>query len=455
MMRLNSSFRDPSGFVFTKEGSIYRQVNLVYKPDYDHLMSSGLYEKLVTKKLLVEHQEVNDFGLEPETFYKCIKPDQIPFISYPYEWSFSQLKRAALVTLRIQKLALEYNMTLKDASAFNVQHLGFKPIFIDTLSFAKYEEDTPWVAYRQFCQHFLAPLALLAYCDTSLHKLSRVHLDGVPLPLASKLLPRWTYLKPGIFFHLHLHARMQKRYQSANEATYKQHLTKKKLSLLIDSLEDSIKSINWKPEGTEWGSYYDHTNYTSTAFDAKTTYISDAIDRYQPQVVWDIGGNTGRFSRIASERGIHTICFDIDEAAVEKNYREVVDKQESNILPLILDVSNASPGLGWFFDERKSLVERGPADMTIAMALIHHLTIGGNAPFAMVAGFFATFSKILVIEFVPKDDSQVQKLLASRKDIFTDYNQTSFETAFSKYFKIKEQKKVDDSKRIMYTMERL
>lgn len=453
-MRLNSSFRDPSGFVFTKDSTIYRQVNRVYKSDYDHLMGSGLYKKLVAKKLLVAHQEVHDFGPEPETFYKCIKPEQIPFISYPYEWSFSQLRRAALITLRIQKLALEHDMTLKDASAFNVQHLGFKPIFIDTLSFTKYEEDTPWVAYRQFCQHFLAPLALLAYSDTSLYKLSRVHLDGVPLPLASKLLPRWTYLKMGLLFHLHLHARMQKRYQSANKATYKQRLPKKKLLLLIDSLEDSIKSINWKPEGTEWGDYYEHTNYSATAFDAKTTSISEAIDTYQPKTVWDIGGNTGRFSRIASERGISTICFDIDEAAVEKNYRETVEKQETHLLPLILDVSNASPGLGWMFDERKSLVERGPADMTIAVALIHHLTIGGNAPFSMVARFFATFSKVLVIEFVPKDDSQVQKLLASREDIFTEYNQTSFEAAFSKDFEIKAQRKVEDSKRIMYTMER-
>jgi len=184
-----SSFRDPSGVLFVRDGSIFRQVNTIYKDNYDHLMNSGIYETLVADKLLIPHEEVDIEGVNPDLAYKIIKPELIPFISYPYEWSFSQLKDAALATLRIQKRSVDFGMSLKDCSAYNIQFRNGKPVFIDTLSFEKYHEGQPWVAYRQFCQHFLAPLALMSCRDVRLNQLLRVYIDGVPLDLASSLLP--------------------------------------------------------------------------------------------------------------------------------------------------------------------------------------------------------------------------------------------------------------------------
>jgi hypothetical protein len=210
--QLSASFRDPSGFLFSRGGALYRQVNRKYQQEYARLMESGLYEKLVKAGLLIPHTEVNQAPAEAENAYKVIQPERVAFISYPYEWSFGQLKDAALATLSVQKRALKRGMSLKDASAYNIQFVHGKATLIDTLSFETYKEGQPWVAYRQFCQHFLAPLALMALRDVRLSQLLRVYIDGVPLDLASELLPWNTRLNFGLLTHIHLHAGAQKKY---------------------------------------------------------------------------------------------------------------------------------------------------------------------------------------------------------------------------------------------------
>ena len=207
-----SSFRDPSGFLFYKNNLIYRQVNISYKENYDHLMESGLYKILINKKLLIPHREVDASSLSDRKSYKTIKPELIPFISYPYEWSFSQLKNAALTAIKIQKYSLDFGMSLKDCSAYNIQFFNGKPIFIDTLSFEKFKPNKPWIAYRQFCQHFLAPLALMSCKDIRLNQLFKIYIDGIPLDLASSLLPIKTYFKFFLLTHIHLHAKSQKHF---------------------------------------------------------------------------------------------------------------------------------------------------------------------------------------------------------------------------------------------------
>ena len=211
-LQLPSSFRDPSGFLFQQDGIIYRQVNLVCKDNYDHLMDSGLYQALINDNLLIPHEEADIEPLVPERAYRTIKPEVIPFVSYPYEWCFSQLKDAALTTLKVQRKALDFGMSLKDCSAFNIQFRKGRPVFIDTLSFEKYREGQPWVAYRQFCQHFLAPLALMGYKDVRLNQLFRVYIDGLPLDFTSCLLPWRTRLRFSLLSHLHLHARSQEHF---------------------------------------------------------------------------------------------------------------------------------------------------------------------------------------------------------------------------------------------------
>lgn len=453
--KLHSSFRDPDGFLFFKGPDLYRQVNQTYQKNYDLLMDSGLYATLLKASLLVPHEEVSDLlAPEPALAYKVIQPLRLPFISYPYEWSFSQLKDAALLTLEIQKEALNHGLTLKDCSAYNVQFLDGKPLFIDSLSFEAYQEGSPWNAYRQFCQHFLAPLALMRLTDIRLSQLLRVYIDGIPLDLASQLLPLKSRFNLALLIHIHFHAKTQKNYEDKPDAqASKAKVSKMAMAGLIDNLETAIRKMEWVPSGTEWGNYYQNTNYTGDAFQQKRKLVADFIQLLAPKTVWDLGGNMGEFSRVASEQDIFTVSFDIDPAAVEKNYRLIQKTQDKNLLPLILDLTNPSPGIGWGNMERDSVSQRGPVDTAMALALIHHLAISNNLPLEKIAAWLSQICRSLIIEFVPKADSQVKKLLSTRVDIFQNYTQNGFEAAFSQYFIIKAQVPIQGSERTLYAMQ--
>lgn len=452
MRREPASFRDPSGHIFYNGNKVFRHVSKKYKDNYDLFMSSGFYEKLVEKDSLIPHKEVSP--LDPKsTAYKTIEVKKINFISYPYEWSFSQLKDAALLTLEIQQLAIEHGMSLKDASAYNVQFVEGKPLFIDSLSFEKYEIGKPWVAYKQFCQHFLGPLILMSKVDVRLQQLLKHYIDGLPLDLVSRLLPKKSYLKPSLLTHIHIHAKSQNKY--ANTAKVKSRpVSKFALLGIVHSLESAVKSLKWNPKGTEWGEYYTFTNYSDSSFKYKRKVIEEFIAKSKPKTVWDLGANDGLFSRIASTQDIQTVAFDIDPIAVEKNYKQVKEHKETTMLPILSDLTNPSPSIGWFHRERQSLVNRSQADMVFALALIHHMAISNNVPLEMLAEFFASLGKSLVIEFVPKADSKVKILLATRPDIFDQYNEQDFEKIFSKNFKIEDKKKISGTKRTLYLMKR-
>jgi len=453
--KISSSFRDPSGFIFLSQNILYRQINFSYKNHYEHLINSGLLKLLTEKELLISHKEINLNQKFPLEAYKIIQPETIPFISYPYEWCFSQLKDAALTTLQIQKYALEFGMTLKDASAYNIQFKNGKPILIDTLSFEIYEEGKPWIAYRQFCQHFLASLALMAYRDVRLEKLLQTNIDGIPLDLASSLLPIRSFLSPSLFAHIHLQSKIQHNLENKTNQSKTYFLNKKGLLALIDNLTSLVSSLQWTLKNTEWANYYKETNYSLEAFDDKKKIIKNFLNNINPQQAWDIGGNTGIFSRIASTKGIKTICLDSDPVAVEKNYLEMKASQEKNIFPIILDIINPSPAIGWANKERNSLQERGPADTIFALALIHHLVITYNIPLLNIAKFFSEIGTSLIIEFIPKEDSQIQRMLKTSIKTFDNYNQKYFEEIFKKYFSIQIIKPIKDSKRILYYMEKI
>jgi len=452
---LSSSFRDPSGHLFRQEGLLFRQVNVSYKDNYDTLMGSGLYEELVAAGLMVPHEKAHIDAPDPRRAYLVIKPEIVPFISYPYEWCFGQLKDAALATLEIQRRALGSGMSLKDSSAYNIQFFEGKPVLIDTLSFEKYEEGCPWIAYGQFLRHFLAPLALMRYKDMSLSQLLRIHIDGIPVGLASTLLPALTRFRPSLFLNLHLLARSEKRYADKPvDVESARRVSKKSLLALIEGLRSAVARLKWEPEGTVWADYYDETNYSEEGLVEKGRLVGEFLDHAAPGTVWDLGANTGLFSRIASERGALVVSIDNDPACVERNYLDCIKVDEKNILPLVIDLSNPSSGIGWENRERMSLEERGPADAALALALIHHLAIANNVPLGMAAKFFSRVCEWLIIEFVPKTDSQVQRLLSSREDIFEDYTQETFEAEFSRLFTIEESVRIPSSKRTLYLMRR-
>jgi hypothetical protein len=338
------SFRDPSGHVFTLDGQVFRHINECYASTYEQVRQSGLYEALVDARLLVAHTEVEAPAGYPDPCYRILQPERIPFVSYPFEWSFSQLKSAALLTLRVQRLAIERGLTLKDASAYNVQFRGVDPVHIDTLSFQLWRDGTPWVAYRQFCQHFLGPLALMSFCDVRLGQLLRIHLDGVPLDLVGRLLPWSSILRPSLLMHLHLHARAQTRHGRSAGPAAPASFGRRAMLGLLDSLEGAVDGMAERGANGPWTDYYDRTNYSAAAMTDKQRAVVDYLQRVQAPVVWDLGANTGLFSQLAAEEGAYTIAFDGDPTAVERHVAGCRARGDRRVLPLVMDFANPTGG---------------------------------------------------------------------------------------------------------------
>lgn len=499
-----SSFRDPDGFVFARDGVVYRQVNKSHRERYDHLLASGLYEALVGAGLLVAHEEVDaDLAPEPPA-YKVLRPEPVPFISYPYEWCVGQLRDAALATLRIQGIALDHGAWLRDASAYNIQFRRGRPLLIDTLSFAPREPDAPWPAYRQFCEHFLAPLALMSRVDVRLGQLLRSQIDGIPLDLASELLPGRTRLRPGLQLHVHAHARSQARHQEREttragqtqetgeaKAGRRGTVGDRALRGLIDSLTGAVRKLDWSPPPSVWRDYDELGSYEATAFQHKTELVETFLDDTQPETVWDLGANTGYFSRLAAGKGAATVSLEADPSAVEVGYQRLDEQaarapgseaqgdrvgasrsqsgraqgggpasegqasdapRPGEVLPLLVDLANPSPAQGWQHAERRSLAERGPADLALALALVHHLAIGNNVPLPRILAYLRTLCARLVIEWVPKHDPRVQTLLSGREDVFGQYTQEAFEDAARQGFTIERREAIRESDRVLYLL---
>jgi ribosomal protein L11 methylase PrmA len=446
------SYRDPAGFVFRRAGTVYRQIDASFADDWEHYLASGLYDRLVEAGLVLAHEDAEpELAAEPPA-WRVIRPEQLELISYPYEWSFSQLQDAALLTLRAQALATEAGMTLRDASAYNVQFQRGSPVLIDSLSFERAEADQPWGPYRQFCEHFLAPLALMSRVDIRLGGLLRDHLEGIPLDLAARLLPGRTRLSFGLGPHVHLHARAQRQHadDNADGGEAGATMSAKRLATLIESLRDTVSGLSWEPEGTAWADYADHTSYDDAATAAKVAAVEEALQVVAGHRAWDLGANTGRYSRVAAEAGYHVVALDIDPAAVERGYRALRADGREDITPLLADITDPSPPLGWGSAERAGLLERIDADVILALALVHHLAIGSNVPLPMIAALFARLAPHAVVEFVPKNDAMAQRLLASRRDVFDDYSIDGFRAAMNECFSTVSETPIEGTARTLF-----
>jgi len=447
--RESSSFRDPAGYIYYEDNKVYRKIFKCYFKQYDHLMKSGLYDKLTLNKLLVKHKEI-----ERNNDYIVIEVEKIPFISYPYEWCFEQIKDASLLTLKINKLALEYGMILKDASGFNVQFLRGMPIFIDTLSFDFYEEGAPWGAYGQFIRHFMGPVLLMKYVDERLNCLLSNYIDGIPVDITNAILKnrgRFTATQ-----HIKWHSKAISNYNDSDKEAKVLNMPKAKLIQMIEMMERQINKLDRNERSTEWGDYYNHTNYDDEADKVKIKLVKEYLNKInfnKEDVLFDIGSNDGKFSRIATDK-VNVISFDIDTNCINNNYNKVKINNETKILPLFMDVTNPTPDIGFGLNERMSINKRGNVKGVMALALIHHIAISNNVFFDDIASWFAKLGENLIIEFVPKEDSQVKKLLKTRKDIFDWYDIEHFEESMLKYFSIVKKDKIKNSERTIYLMRR-
>ena len=293
-------------------------------------------------------------------------------------------------------------MSLKDASAFNIQFVAGRPLLIDTLSLEKYREGTPWIAYRQYCEHFLAPLALMARRDIRLGQLFKNYVDGLPLDLASRLLPSSTWLRPALLIHIHLHAKSQRKYATKKRGRTAAKISRRGYLGLLDSQKSATLAQNYKLKASDWTEYYSDNNYTDKASDHKKTLVRDFIQEVKPRTTWDLGANDGTFSRMAGDQGSLTISIDADLASVEANYQRCRRENRGNVLPLCVDLTNPTPALGWAGEERMTLLTRGKPDLVLALALIHHLAIGNNTPLERIAEFLAQVSRHLGYRVCPK-----------------------------------------------------
>lgn len=450
------SWRDPSGFVFRRDGVVYRQIAPSFEAEWT-AYTGKLHAGLVKRgAVLAFDEQPLDLALDPATAWKVIKPEQLDLISYPYEWSFGQLKDAALLTLDLQLAALDAGMTLRDASAYNIQLRGTAPVLIDSLSFEPHEAGQPWVAYRQFCEHFLAPLALMSIRDVRMARMLRASVDGIPLDLAAELLPGRSKARFGLLTHLFLHARAQRQHGDTGGAKSKQvTISDDRLKALIGNLRGTVNGLTWDPAGTEWADYADNTSYTDAATAEKARLVEAMLKDAGGDVVWDLGANNGRYSAIAAGLGRNVVAWDIDPAAVEQHHRALKQKGETRITPLLIDLADPSPAMGWALSERASLVERSNADVLMGLALVHHLAIGRNVPLPMIASFFAELAPDLILEWVPREDVMVQKLLSGRKDIFDGYTEDGFRSAFeANGWETGAREPIEGSPRVLYRFRR-
>lgn len=446
-----ASYRDTAGFIFLYEGMLYRYVQPVYETHYTRLMNSGLYDELVKKAKLIPHQEIPDTEKFGFTGGRVLLPEQIPFISYPYEWSFNMWKDAALLTLQIAIAALKKEMILKDATPFNIQFHKGKPVFIDTLSFENYDEGKPWAAYRQFSECFLGPLLLMRYCHPDTAKIFTVYPNGIPMDVLVSLLPKRSKWNLNTFLHVHLQAKISGKRNSNN--TEKNKFSKQKLEILLRGLENYVGKLSARKIKTTWDDYYTGTILGDDYLKAKTELVKSFIKEFDFTNVIDLGANDGHFSLLfGNDKNV--IATDADSNCINELYIKIEQDGRSNILPMVNNLTTPSPSIGWNNTERESITSRMKADLVLALALLHHLAIAGNVPLQLIADWLVPVAPFLIIEFVPKSDEKVKLLLQNRKDIFDDYNLEQFKAIFGDKFQFLKEEKVGSTERVLFLMKR-
>ncbi|MBQ9337240.1 MAG: SAM-dependent methyltransferase [Lentisphaeria bacterium] len=428
--RVLSSFRDPSGYVFRQGDGFFRRITSQGLADHDRFVRSGLADELLKAGLLVPFEEISR-----DASGAVLRLETLPFISYPYEWSFGQLRDAAALTLEIMRRSLEHDMVLKDASAFNVAFRHGRPIFLDHTSFMVRRVNEPWRAYRQFVTHFLNPLLLMRKVDLRCLSLFRTDLGGIPLDLTSKLLPRRTWFDPNILIHVHLHARFDRHYSADPQQRKIPAMSKGRLTNMIWSLEEWIRTMPIPKQLTQWEEYYGKTSYTEASFQFKKEQVEAMCRNLHPDTTLDLGANTGVFSEVAARYSKRVIAADCDAQSVEQLYRLGRSlKKTADFQPLLLDLNNPSPAVGVFNEERMPFFARCRSSLALGLALIHHLRITGNWTPAQIARLFSCCAPAALVEFVPREDVQVKRLMRGREEFFEDWTLPDMLEAFRPEF---------------------
>lgn len=451
------SYRDPYGSVFEVNGRVFRGIKEEKAFLFSKFLESDFYKSNSNKKIVetktISIDDIVEAGLPMDitnNFTLWVEHKPVDLITYPYEWSFEYLKKAAIFYLELHIDALNNNFQLKDSSAYNIQYIGSTPIFIDVLSFEPYNEGDRWIGYKQFCEQFLAPLALTSYRGINFNPMMRGSPDGLSIVDVSKLLPLKSFFSLTLLGNIHFHAMAMSKISSGSsrmEVKSMRQIPKQNLIALMESIKKFIKQLR-APQESYWNGYDLKNSYTKEGTKEKETIVRNFIASHNLKTVLDIGCNTGYFSEIALKSGANKVIgLDIDSGAVNLASKRSL-LPEKLFTPLLYDFTNPSPSMGWRLKERASLERRLPKiDGVICLALIHHLVIGKNIPILEFIEWIVGISPRGLIEFVPKDDEMVVGLLSSRDDIFPNYSEKYFIKCLEQYVFIEQILPINNSTR--------
>ena len=456
------SFRDPDTRVFHQDGAVLRALTDRALADWTSLAATRFFARFSEAGSLIPTRQISASGdtlpappAAAEGWAAVLEHERVPVISYPYEWSFGMLRDAALLQLDLTLAALDEEMTLKDATPFNVQWIGARPTFIDVGSFTTYTPGDPWAGYRQFCETFLYPLLLQAYRNLPFHPWLRGRLEGITAEQCRACLSLRDWLRPGVLAHVVLQAKAQARYERTDGNVRRELRDAGFGAALIRNnvarLRRTVERLAWAPARSTWSGYQDELSYDEAEVDRKQAFVRGVASARHRALAWDIGCNTGVYSRIAAEHSDYVLALDADHLVVDRLYSALKqDAAAGNILPLVADVADPSPGLGWRGTERRPLADRAQPDLILCLALMHHVVIGRNVPLDDFVAWLADFGAEVVLEFVGRDDPMVERLLRNRGDQTINYSADAVGAALGRCFDVVTHETVAAGRRTLY-----
>jgi SAM-dependent methyltransferase len=455
----SGSFRDRDGRIYRVGSRIVRGLSPGALADFDKLQTKKLYERFSGRGQLVATRRLQPDEVplpeeEARRWAGFLEHERIPVISYPYEWTFGMLQDAARLQLDLVEAALLEGMTLKDATPYNIQFVSGRPVFIDIASFETLQAGAPWAGYRQFCEMFLFPLMLQAYKGIAFQPLMRGSIDGVNVQTAARLFGLRDRFRSGVLSHVWLQSKLDRRYGSSGEdvrGELKSAGFNKELILAnVRKLRKLVSRLQWRGEDSEWGAYEAFHNYSTADHALKESFIDECVAASGAACVWDIGCNTGQFSKIAARHAGQVLAMDLDHYAVERLYREIRSAADTKVLTLVQNVADPSPNWGWRNRERSDLQSRARPDLVLCLALIHHVVISANIPLDEFIGWLAEITDQLVIEYVSRADEKVKILLRNKEDKYSDYSREGLERALERRFSVRRRQTLESGNRFLY-----
>jgi hypothetical protein len=442
---------------------VFRALSRQGLDDWRMLSQTKLFPRLVEAGRVVRTEEVDGAeapaGLRAEQYGAVLRHERIPFVSYPYEWTPGMLSDAALLTLDLILESLDEDLVLKDATPYNVQFRGSRPVFVDIGSWEKLAPGEPWAGYRQFCMQFLYPLMLQAYRGLPFQPWLRGSLDGITPAQARAAMSFRDRFHKGVTTHVFIHSRLDQSYAKRGRTggDVKRELKsagfgKELIRANVRKVRKAVAAAEWRPPASVWTAYRADNTYEDADNRAKADFIRSVAGRRGWELAWDLGANDGHYSRLINEDARYVLALDVDPSTVELLYRDLRAEGNEQILPLVMNLTDPSPGLGWRGLERKPLAERGRPELVLALALLHHVSITGNVPVRQFVDWLASLGAQVVIEFMTREDPMVKRLLAAKRVDHEDYDRAFFEQCAGEAFEIERSEELPSGTRILYSL---